>query len=59
MNTLNMILLIIGILNLIIGVIWSKSDWFNFIIKLLLLFSSGFLAFYALYLSGVVIVMSR
>lgn len=59
MNVLNIILLIIGALNLIIGITWSKRDWINFMIKLLLIFSAGFSAFYSLYLNGIIIVLNK
>ena len=59
MNTLNIILLIIGIFILILGISWSKKNWTNFIIKLLLLASGGYIAVYALYLSNILIILNK
>ena len=59
MSVMNIILLIIGIFIFVIGIIWSKKNWVNFILKLLLLASGGYVAIYALYLSNILIVLNR
>lgn len=59
MNILNIILLIMGIFNLINGIIWAKKNVINFVFKLLFLVSGGYLVFYALYLSNILIVLNR
>ena len=59
MNILNIILLIMGIFNLIDGIIWAKKNVINFVFKLLFLVSGGYLVFYALYLSNILIVMNK
>lgn len=59
MSVLSIILLIIGIFVFIMGISWSKKNWFNFIIKLLLLASGGYVAVYALYLSGILIILNK
>lgn len=59
MNMMNIILLIIGIFIFILGISWSKKDWINFIVKLLLLASGGYVTIYALYLSNILIVLNR
>ena len=59
MNTLNIILLIIGILILILGIIWSKESWTNIFIKLLLIASGVYVGWYALYLSNILIVINK
>ncbi len=59
MNTLNIILLDIGISILILGVIWSKKNWINVLIKLLLMGSGIYLGWYALYLSNILIVVHK
>lgn len=59
MNTLNIILLVIGILILILGIIWSKKSWTNVFIKLLLIASGVYLGWYALYLSNILIVINK
>ena len=59
MNTLNIILLIIGILILILGIIWSKKRWANVFIKLLLIASGVYVGWYALYLSNILIVINK
>lgn len=41
MNILNIILLIMGIFNLIAGIIWSKKNVINFVFKLLFLAGDG------------------
>jgi hypothetical protein len=59
MNILNIILLIMGIFNLIDGIIWAKKNVINFVFKLLFLVSGGYLVFYALYLSNILIVLNK
>lgn len=59
MNTLNIILLIVGILILILGIIWSKKSWLNVFIKLLLIASGVYVGWYALYLSNILIVINK
>lgn len=59
MNILNIILLIMGIFNLIDGIIWAKKNIINFVFKLLFLVSGGYLVFYALYLSNILIVLNK
>lgn len=59
MNILNIILLIMGFFNLIVGIIWTKKNVINFVFKLLFLVGGGYLVFYALYLSDILIVMNK
>ena len=59
MNILNIILLIIGIFNLIMGITWSKKNILNLVFKLLFLAGGGYLVFYALYLSNILIVLNK
>lgn len=59
MSILNIILLIVGIYILIVGVIWSKNNWLNFIMKLTFLASGGYISAYALYLSNIIIVLNK
>ena len=59
MSVMNIILLIIGIFIFVMGITWSKKDWINFILKLLLLASGCYVAIYALYLSNILIVLNR
>lgn len=59
MNILNIILLIMGIINLIAGIIWSKKNVINFVFKLLFLTGGGYSVFYALYLSNILIVLNK
>lgn len=59
MSVVNIILLIIGIFIFVMGITWSKKNWINFILKLLLLASGGYVAIYALYLSNILIVLNR
>ena len=59
MNILNIILLIMGIFNLIVGVAWTKNGVIDFVFKLMFLVSGGYLVFYALYLSNILIVLNR
>lgn len=59
MSTLNVILLIIGIMILILGIIWSKKNWTNVLVKLLLIFSGAYVGLYALYLSNILIVINK
>ena len=59
MNILNIILLIIGIFNLIVGIAWTKNDVIDLIFKLLFLVGGVYLVFYALYLSNILIVLNK
>lgn len=59
MNILNIILLIIGIFNLIVGIAWAKKDVIDFVFKLLFLVGGGYLVFYALYLNNILIVLNK
>ena len=59
MSVMNIILLIIGIFIFVMGIIWSKKNWVNFILKLLLLASGGYSVIYALYLSNILIMLNR
>ena len=59
MNAMNIILLIIGIFIFVLGISWSKKNWVNLIVKLLLLASGGYVAIYALYLSDILIVLNK
>ena len=59
MNILNMILLIMGVFNIIVGITWTKDNVVNFVFKLLFLAGGGYLVFYALYLSNILIVLNK
>ena len=59
MSISNIILLIIGIFILILGITWSKKNWTNLIIKLLLLASGGYVAVYSLYLNNILIILNK
>ena len=59
MSISNIILLIIGIFILILGITWSKKNWTNLIIKLLLLASGGYVAVYALYLGNILLILNK
>lgn len=59
MNILNIILLIMGIFNFIVGITWTKKNIINFVFKLLFLAGGGYLVFYALYLSNILIVLNK
>lgn len=59
MSISNIVLLIIGIFILILGITWSKKNWTNLIIKLLLSASGGYVAVYALYLSNILIILNK
>lgn len=59
MNILNIILLIMGIFNLIVGVAWTKNGAIDFVFKLLFLAGGSYLVFYALYLSNILIVSNK
>ena len=48
MNILNIILLIMGIFNLIVGIAWTKNGVIDFVFKLLFLAGGSYLVFYAL-----------
>lgn len=49
MNILNIILLIMGIFNLIVGITWTKKNVVNFVFKLLFLAGGGSAVAYAWY----------
>lgn len=56
MNLYNIVLLIIGLFDLIMGIIWSKKNWFNTIIKIIFILSGFYLIYYSsLYLSNIFI----
>ena len=57
MNLCNIVLLIIGLFDLIMGIIWSKKNWFNVIIKIIFILSSLYLVYYSLYLSNIFIIV--
>lgn len=59
MNILNIILLIMGIFNLIVGIAWTKNGVIDFVFKLLFLAGGNYLVFYALYLSNILIVLNK
>ena len=59
MNILNIILLIMGIFNLIVGIAWTKNGVINFVFKFMFLAGGSYLAFYALYLSNILIVLNK
>jgi hypothetical protein len=59
MNILNIILLIIGIFNLIVGIAWTKKNIINLVFKLLFLAGGGYLVFYALYSSNILIALNK
>ena len=59
MSVVNIILLIIGIFIFVMGITWSKKDWINFIVKLILLASGGYVSLYALYLSNILIILNK
>ena len=59
MSVLNIILLVIGILILILGIIWTKKSWANVLIKLILIANGIYLGWYALYLSNILIVINK
>lgn len=59
MNILNIILLLMGVLNFIVGILWKKDSVLNLIFKLLFLAGGGYLVFYALYLSNILIVLNK
>lgn len=59
MSVMNIILLIIGIFIFVLGISWSKKNWINFIVKLLLFASGSYAVIYALYLSNILIVLNR
>ena len=59
MNILNIILLIMGIFNLIVGIAWTKNGVIDFVFKLLFLAGGSYLVFYALYLSYILIVLNK
>ena len=57
MNLCNIVLLIIGLIDLIMGIIWCKKNWFNIIIKIIFILSSFYLVYYSLYLSNIFIIV--
>ena len=57
MNLYNIVLLIIGLFAFIMGIIWSKKNWFNTIIKIIFILSSFYLVYYSLYLSNIFVVI--
>ena len=57
MNLYNIVLLIIGLFDLIMGIIWSKKNWFNTIIKIIFILSGFYLVYYSLYLSNIFVVI--
>lgn len=59
MNILNLILLVIGIFIFVLGIIWSKTNWLDLIVKLTLFASGGYVVMYALYLSDILIVLNK
>lgn len=59
MNILNITLLIIGIYILTVGILWSKRNWVNMMVKLIFIASGGYIALYALYLSNILIVLNK
>ena len=59
MNIFNIILLLMGVLNFIVGILWRKDSILNLIFKLLFLAGGGYLVFYALYLSNILIVLNK
>ena len=59
MNILNIILLIMGIFNIIVGIAWTKNGVIDFVFKLLFLAGGSYLVFYALYLSNILIVLNK
>ena len=59
MNILNIILLIMGIFNLIVGIAWTKNGVIDFVFKLLFLAGGSYLVFHALYLSNILIVLNK
>ena len=59
MNILNITLLIIGVYILTVGILWSKRNWVNMMVKLIFIASGGYIAIYALYLSNILIVLNK
>ena len=59
MTTMNCILLFIGILNLFLGVLWNKKNWYDVLFKILILFSGVFCMYYALFLNGYILVLNK
>ena len=56
MNLYNIVLLIIGLFDLIMGIICSKKNWFNTIIKIIFILIGFYLIYYSsLYLSNIFI----
>ena len=59
MNTLNMTLFLIGIFMLIIGIAFSTRSLINVVFKTALLISSVYVILYALYLSNILLIVSK
>lgn len=59
MSCMNIILLLIGILNFVLGVMFKKNNVVNIVWKLLLLASGVYAIYYSLYLSNILIVINR
>ena len=57
MNLYNIVLLMIGLFAFIMGIIWSKKNWINVIIKIIFIFSGFYLVWYCLYLSSIFIIV--
>ena len=57
MNLYNIVLLMIGLFVFIMGITWSKKNWLNTIIKIILILSSLYLVYYSLYLSNIFIIV--
>lgn len=57
MSLCNIVLLMIGLFAFIMGIIWSKKNWSNFVIKIIFIFSSFYLVWYSLYLSNILIMI--
>lgn len=58
MNIFNVILLVVGIFNLLMGIAWTKKNTINLVLKIMLLFGGVYLSFYAFYLSGILLIIS-
>ena len=57
MNLYNIVLLMIGLFAFIMGIIWSKKNWFNIIVKIIFILSGFYLVWYSLYLSNIIIMV--
>ena len=58
MNIFNVILLVVGIFNLLMGIAWTKKNTINLVLKIMLLFGGVYLSFYGFYLSGILLIIS-